>query len=163
MFVVLYHSYQIYSSVYEIVCIWKQTGYQIINMIDWLIDWLITFIKSFLTQHNKIQHMIKYTVTVMVTKQQSNKQKKHILGIAQMHEIHTDVNISPWYLQIYRCLKADDICIYTYVYVHLYRWYICIYITHNYINIAQRNATKGYFHLLDNSMSLIRNYAICYV
>ena len=38
---------------------------------------LIIFIKSFLTQHNKIQHMIKYTVIVLVTKQQANKQKEN--------------------------------------------------------------------------------------
>ena len=43
----------------------------------WLIDWLIIFIKSFLTQPDKIQHMIKYTITVLVTKQQLNKQKTH--------------------------------------------------------------------------------------
>ena len=94
------------------------------KLIDIMIR-LIIFIMSFLTQHNKIQHMIKYTVTVLVTKQQTSK--KHILGIAKTHKIRLlwkSVNISlcisPWYLKIYRYLKKLMI----YVYMHMYT---CIY------------------------------------
>ena len=67
--------------------------------------------------------MIKYTVRVLVTKQQWNKQKKRILVIAEMQKIHPfgkSVNISPWYLKIYRYLKVDDICIYIHMYTCIY-------------------------------------------
>ena len=111
---------------------------------DWLIDWLIIFIKSFLTQHNIKQHMIKYTVTVLVTKQQSNKQKKRILGIAKMHKIHPlgkSVNISPWYLKIYRYLKVDDTCIYIYICIHASIQ--VIYIPHSIHDIKPIKAKEG--------------------
>ena len=104
-------------------------------------DWLIIFIKSFLTQHNKIQHMVKYTVTVLVTKQQA---KKRILVIAKMHKIHPfgkSVNISPWYHKIYWYLKVDDICIYIHMYTCIYTG--DIYIPHSIYDIKPIKAKEG--------------------
>ena len=52
-------------------------------------DWLIIFIKSFLTQYHKIQDMIKYTVTVLLAKQQANKHKTHTRYSWWRHQMET--------------------------------------------------------------------------
>ena len=59
----LQHKHIFQPSIRRVHCYPKYWLWSKVNII---IDWLIIFIKSFLTQHNKIQHMIKYTVTVLV-------------------------------------------------------------------------------------------------